>query len=69
MKFKFLENIAIADVAFEAFGKTLEEAKKISKDDIIKELGSLPSLKIHCSVLAQRGLKKAIEDYEKKTKA
>ena len=26
MKFKFLENIAIADVAFEAFGKTLEEA-------------------------------------------
>ena len=26
MKFKFLENIAIADIAFEAYGKTLEEA-------------------------------------------
>ena len=49
-----------------AKGMTLEDAKKISKEDIIKELGSLPDIKIHCSILAQDGLKKAIEDYEKK---
>lgn len=62
--------VSTSDVVCElALGKTLEEAKKISKDDIIKELGSLPLIKVHCSVLAQRGLKKAIEDYEKKKKA
>jgi len=49
-----------------AKGKTLEEAKKISKEDILKELGDLPDVKKHCSVLAQDGLKKAIEDYENK---
>ena len=59
--------IATSDIVCDlAIGKSLEEAKKISKEDIIKELGNLPSQKIHCSVLAQDGLKKAIEDYEKK---
>lgn len=61
--------ISTSDVVCDlAKGRTLEEAKKISKDEIIKELGSLPSVKVHCSVLAQDGLKKAIEDYEKKKK-
>ncbi len=59
--------ISTSDVVCElAKGKTIEEAKKISKEDIIKELGTLPPIKTHCSVLAQDGLKKAIEDYEKK---
>lgn len=49
-----------------AKGKTIEQAKKISKKDIIDALGNLPNIKIHCSVLAEEGLKKAIEDYEKK---
>jgi nitrogen fixation NifU-like protein len=61
--------ISTSDVVCDlAKGKTLEEAKRISKDDIIKELGSLPAIKTHCSVLAQDGLNKAIEDYEKKGK-
>jgi len=47
-----------------AQGKTLEEAKKISREDIVKELGGLPEVKIHCSVLAQEGLKKAIALYK-----
>ena len=51
-----------------AKGKTLEEAKRINKDDILKALGDLPPIKKHCSVLAQDGLKKAIEDYERKKK-
>ncbi len=46
-----------------AKGLTLDEAKKISREDIVKELGGLPKVKIHCSVLAQEGLKKAIAQY------
>ena len=49
-------------------GKTLPEALKINYHSIIKELGDLPPVKVHCSVLAQEGLKAAIEDYYKKSK-
>ena len=49
-----------------AKGKTLEQAKKITSKDIVKELGGLPFIKIHCSVLGADGLKKAIADYEQK---
>ncbi len=47
-----------------AVGKTLEEAKKITTDDIVRQLGGLPEAKIHCSVLAGDALLKAIEAYE-----
>jgi len=49
-----------------AKGKTLEEAKKITRDDIKNALDGLPSEKVHCSNLSADGLHKAIEDYEKK---
>ena len=49
-------------------GKTLEEAKKITPKDIVKELGGLPPRKIHCSVLGDQALRAAIEDYERKQK-
>jgi nitrogen fixation NifU-like protein len=45
-------------------GKTIEEARKIGKLDIAKELGGLPPQKMHCSVLSHDALAKAIEDYE-----
>lgn len=44
-------------------GKSLEEAKKISKKEIVKSLGGLPPAKIHCSLLADSALKKAIKNY------
>jgi nitrogen fixation NifU-like protein len=44
-------------------GKTIEDALKVSKDDIAKEIGGLPPIKMHCSVLATEALKKAVEDY------
>jgi nitrogen fixation NifU-like protein len=47
-------------------GKTIEQAMKISNRDIIKELGTLPPIKIHCSLLATDALKEAIYDYLKK---
>jgi nitrogen fixation NifU-like protein len=47
-------------------GKTLEEAKKIGKLDIAKELGGLPPQKMHCSILSHDALIKAIEEYKKR---
>ena len=49
-----------------AKGKTLKQALKISRDDIVKELTGLPKEKVHCSVLANQALKKAIENYYSK---
>lgn len=49
-----------------AKGKTLKEAKKINKKTLIKALGGLPQIKIHCSVLADEGLKLAIKNYLEK---
>ena len=49
-----------------AKGKKLQEAKKIKYKEIVKSLGGLPKIKIHCSELAEKALKAAIEDYENK---
>ena len=60
-------NIATGSIITElAKGKTLEEAKKITWKDAAKELGGLPPVKVHCSVLAVDVLRAAIEDYEEK---
>ena len=47
-------------------GKTVEEAKLIKDKDIAEAL-ELPAIKLHCSVLAEDSIKKAIEDWENKT--
>lgn len=47
-------------------GMTLEKAEKITPQDILKRLGGLPEIKIHCSVLGDQALRAAIEDYKKK---
>ena len=49
-------------------GKTIKEAEKISNKDIVDLVEGLPKQKIHCSLLAADALKKAIEDYRKKSK-
>jgi nitrogen fixation NifU-like protein len=51
-----------------AKGKTLDEALKITNKQVAEELGGLPGVKMHCSVLAQQALKNAIENYRKKHK-
>ncbi|MBW3000234.1 Fe-S cluster assembly scaffold protein NifU [Candidatus Woesearchaeota archaeon] len=59
--------IACSDIVCEmAKGKTLDEALEITKDDVVKALGDLPPLKVHCSILGVDALHKAIEDYKEK---
>ena len=48
-------------------GKTVAEAKQIKDKDIATAL-ELPAIKLHCSVLAEESSKKAIENWEAKTK-
>ena len=49
-------------------GKTINEALKITKDNIVKTLKGLPPIKIHCSVLAIDALSEALYQYFKKHK-
>ena len=43
--------------------KTIEDALKITKQDVVDALGALPPIKIHCSVLAIDALTQAVYDY------
>jgi nitrogen fixation NifU-like protein len=77
-----LDNDIIADVKFKTYGcgsaiasstmfvdmlkgKTIAEAKQIKDKDIAAAL-DLPPIKLHCSVLAEESIRKAIENWETK---
>ena len=47
-------------------GKSVEEALELSNQKIVEELGGLPAVKLHCSVLAEHAIKAAIYDYAMK---
>jgi NifU-like protein involved in Fe-S cluster formation len=60
-------NIATGSIITElAKGKTIDEAKKITWKEASEALGGLPSIKVHCSVLAVEALRSAIFNYEEK---
>ena len=82
LQLKLDDNERIVDVKFKTYGcgsaiasstmfvemlkgKTIEEAKLIKDKDIAESL-ELPPIKLHCSVLAEDSIKKAIEDWESK---
>ena len=48
-------------------GKTIAEALKVTNRDVLDALDGLPPVKIHCSLLAEEGVRAAIEDYRAKT--
>lgn len=59
--------IATSSTATEMIiGKTVDEALKITNAQVVEELEGLPPQKLHCSVLAEEAIKKAIEDYRSK---
>lgn len=66
LSFGCASNIATASLLTEKVkGMTIAEAKKYKWETVVAELGGLPTQKIHCSVMAVQGLKKAIDDYER----
>ena len=82
LQLKLDENEVIVDVKFKTYGcgsaiasstmfvemlkgRTIEEAKQIKVKDIAKAL-DLPPIKLHCSVLAEDSIKKAIQNWEDK---
>lgn len=46
-------------------GITIDQAKKLTGDDILEELGDLPKAKRDCTTLSIKTLRKAIAEYEK----
>ncbi len=54
-------------MATEKGGMKLDKALKIKPQDIMKRLGGLPDRKIHCSVLGDKALRTAINNWFKKT--
>lgn len=62
--------IATSSTATEMIkGMTVEDALKVTNKKVIEVLGGLPAQKIHCSVLAEEAIKKAIDDYRAKQAA
>ncbi len=49
-----------------AKGKHVDEAIKLTRNDVADELDGLPPQKMHCSNLAADALQAAIKDYKKK---
>jgi len=47
-------------------GKSLAEAKTVTNASISDALNGLPPAKIHCSIMAEEAIQKALEDYEKR---
>ncbi len=65
LSFGCASNIATASVLTEKIkGLSLAAAKKYPWQKIVAELGGLPQQKIHCSIMAIQGLRRAIADYE-----
>jgi len=69
IKFETLGCAAAISVSSEltdmAKGKTLKQALKITKDQIVKNLGGLPAIKVHCSMLGVEALHQAVGKYNK----
>lgn len=54
-------------MATENGGMKIEDALKVKPQDVVKRLGDLPQRKFHCSVLGDKALRAAINDYFKKS--
>ena len=59
--------IATSSMATELVkGKSIDEASKLTNQAVADALDGLPPIKMHCSLLAEQGIKEALEDYYNK---
>ena len=66
LSFGCAANIATGSMLTEMVkGMNVDDAEKLHIKEISKKLDGLPSLKMHCAVLAHRTLRKAIAEYRK----
>lgn len=64
MTFGCAAAISSSSVATELLkGMTIEEAKHLTNQQVVEQLGGLPEAKIHCSVMVEEAVKAALEDY------
>jgi NifU-like protein involved in Fe-S cluster formation len=54
----------LSQIVTENGGMTIDEALKITPQDILDRLGGLPAIKVHCSVLGDQALRAAVNDWE-----
>lgn len=71
LSFGCASNIATASQLTEMIkNKTIDEAREITVQDVEEEVGGLPSVKMHCAVLAtnalEKALQKALDEYEER---
>jgi NifU-like protein involved in Fe-S cluster formation len=59
---------AFSEMVLKNGGMKIDDALKITPQDIVKHLSGLPPRKAHCSVLADQAFRKAVENYRKKKK-
>lgn len=57
----------LSEMVVENGGMSLEEAFAITPNKIMEKLGGLPNNKVHCSVLGDKALQEAINDYYKRS--
>ncbi|BED92896.1 MAG: Fe-S cluster assembly scaffold protein NifU [Candidatus Paraimprobicoccus trichonymphae] len=61
--------VATSSIATEMIkGKTVDQALELTNKAVVEALDGLPQIKLHCSVLAENAVKKAIENYKEKQK-
>jgi len=58
---------ALSEMVVENGGMPVEQALKIKPQDILTRLGGLPDRKVHCSVLGDKALQAAVNDYFRQT--
>ena len=60
--------IASSSMATELIkGQPVSEVKKLTNKAVAEALDGLPDYKLHCSVLAEEAIQKALEDYQRRT--
>ena len=47
-------------------GRTLEEARSLTNEDLAKRMGGLPAGRVHCSVLAEEALAACLADFSRR---